>query len=87
LRFEIEDTGLGIPVEKRDLMFEKFVRNNSKAQRGIAGVGLGLAIAKRLIEMMGGQIGLDNGANGSGSLAWFTLPLAKTSVTSESVQV
>jgi len=87
LRFEIEDTGVGVPIDKRDLMFEKFVRHTPKSQRGIPGVGLGLAIAKRLVEMMGGQIGLENGTNGSGSLAWFTLPLAKTPVTSESVQV
>ena len=83
----IEDTGVGVPIDKRDLMFEKFVRHTPKSQRGIPGVGLGLAIAKRLVEMMGGQIGLENGTNGSGSLAWFTLPLAKTPVTSESVQV
>jgi signal transduction histidine kinase len=87
LRFEIEDTGVGVPIDKRDLMFEKFVRHTPKSQRGVPGVGLGLAIAKRLVEMMGGQIGLENGANSSGSLAWFTLPLAKTPVTSESVQV
>jgi signal transduction histidine kinase len=83
LRFEIEDTGVGVPIDKRDLMFEKFVRHTPKSQRGISGVGLGLVIAKRLVEMMGGQIGLENGANGSGSLAWFTLPLGKTPVTPE----
>jgi signal transduction histidine kinase len=76
LRFEVEDTGSGIPPEKRDLVFEKFVRHDPQALRGITGAGLGLAIAKRLVEMMHGNIGLDSGRNGKGSLAWFTLPLA-----------
>ena len=77
LRIEIEDTGVGIPEEKREAMFEKFVRHDLQALRGISGAGLGLAIAKRLVEMMNGKIGLESGADGKGSLAWFTLPLAE----------
>jgi signal transduction histidine kinase len=77
LRIEIEDTGVGIPEEKREAMFEKFVRHDLQALRGISGAGLGLAIAKRLVEMMNGKIGLESGAGGKGSLAWFTLPLAE----------
>ena len=50
---------------------------------GISGAGLGLAIAKRLVEMMNRKIGLDSGADGKGSLAWFTLPLAKVASISE----
>jgi signal transduction histidine kinase len=76
LRIEIEDTGIGIPVDKRDSAFEKFVRHDRADLRGIAGSGLGLAIAKRLVEMMHGNIGLDSGTNGNGSIAWFTIPLA-----------
>jgi signal transduction histidine kinase len=76
LRFEIEDTGVGIPDEKRNAVFEKFVRHDSKALRGVTGSGLGLAIAKRLVEMMDGEIGLETGADGKGCIAWFTLPLA-----------
>ncbi len=76
LRFEIEDTGIGVPIEKRDAVFEKFVRHDPKALRGIAGSGLGLAIAKRLVEMMNGKIGLQPGPGGRGSIAWFTVPLA-----------
>lgn len=76
LRFEIEDTGIGVPVEKRNAVFEKFVRHDPKALRGITGSGLGLAIAKRLVEMMNGEIGLETGPDGKGSIAWFTLPLA-----------
>ncbi len=77
LRIEIEDTGMGIPEEKRNAVFEKFVRHNAQALKGISGTGLGLAIAKRLVEMMHGKIGLQSGANGKGSLAWFTLPLVE----------
>lgn len=76
LRMEIEDTGIGVPVEKRNAVFEKFVRHDPKALRGVTGSGLGLAIAKRLVEMMGGKIGLETGPGGKGSLVWFTLPLA-----------
>src|SRR5260221_790957 len=77
LRFEIEDTGIGVPNEKRDVVFEKFVRHDPKALHGVTGSGLGLAIAKRLVEMMSGRIGLETGADGKGSIAWFTLPLAE----------
>jgi len=76
LRFEIEDTGIGVPIEKRNAVFEKFVRHDPKALRGVTGSGLGLAIAKRLVEMMHGEIGLETGPGGKGSIAWFTLPLA-----------
>jgi len=79
LRFEIQDTGVGVPIEKRDIVFEKFVRHDPQALKGITGSGLGLAIAKRLVEMMHGRIGLESAPNGNGSLAWFTLPLAKPS--------
>jgi signal transduction histidine kinase len=67
---------VGIPPEIRNSLFEKFVRHDHKALRGTSGAGLGLAIAKRLVEMMGGKIGLESGARGTGSIAWFTLPLA-----------
>jgi len=76
LRLEIEDTGIGVPMEKRNVVFEKFVRHDPKALRGVTGSGLGLAIAKRLVEMMGGKIGLETGPGGKGSIVWFTLPLA-----------
>ena len=77
LRFEVEDTGVGVPVEKRNVVFEKFVRHDTKALRGVTGSGLGLAIAKRLVEMMNGKIGLEAGPDGTGSIAWFTMPLAE----------
>ncbi len=85
LRFEIEDTGMGVPESQRESVFEKFVRHDRHALRGISGAGLGLAIAKRLVEMMHGKIGLESGREGKGSLAWFTLPLAEPITTDGSV--
>ncbi len=76
VRFEVEDTGMGVPKAQRLTVFEKFVRHDRVALLGISGAGLGLAIAKRLVEMMRGKIGLESGSGGNGSIAWFTLPLA-----------
>jgi len=83
LRIEIEDTGIGVPSDKRIEVFEKFVRHDPKALRGVTGSGLGLAIAKRLVEMMNGRIGLETGPGGKGSIAWFTLPLAAPMIKTE----
>lgn len=76
LRLEVHDTGSGIAPENRQSVFEKFVRSDGPSPRGTAGAGLGLPIAKRLVELMGGAIGLESGPGGIGSIAWFTLPLA-----------
>jgi len=76
LRLEVEDTGIGIPAEKREQVFQKFVQVENAQTRRHSGSGLGLAIARRLVEMMGGAIGLETGGEGRGTLAWFTLPLA-----------
>ena len=85
LRLEIEDTGIGVPLEMRNAVFEKFVRHDPKALRGVTGSGLGLAIAKHLVEMMGGRIGLETGGTGKGSLVWFTVPLAAPIARKEAV--
>jgi PAS domain S-box-containing protein len=73
LRFEISDTGLGVPEHKRTEIFEEFVQADSSHARRFGGSGLGLAISKRLVETMGGEIGVE-AAPGGGSLFWFTLP-------------
>jgi PAS domain S-box-containing protein len=73
LRFEVRDTGVGVPVEKRKEIFEEFVQADSSHARKFGGTGLGLAICRRLIEGMGGEIGIEP-ALGSGSIFWFTLP-------------
>ncbi|HUJ46096.1 MAG TPA: ATP-binding protein [Rhizomicrobium sp.] len=73
LRFEVRDTGVGVPREKRDEIFKEFAQADSSHARRFGGSGLGLAISKRLVEAMGGEIGVD-GSPGGGSRFWFTLP-------------
>ncbi len=74
LRFEVVDTGIGIPEEKRDAVFELFVQGSAGRRQG--GSGLGLAISRRLVQIMGGTIGIESGDTGNGTAVWFTLPLA-----------
>lgn len=74
LRFEVVDTGIGIPEEKRDAVFELFVQGSAGRRQG--GSGLGLAISRRLVQIMGGAIGIETGDTGSGTTVWFTLPLS-----------
>jgi PAS domain S-box-containing protein len=74
VRFEIRDTGIGVPHDKRDEIFEEFVQADSSHARRHGGSGLGLAITKRLVKAMGGEIGLDAPAGG-GSLFWFAMPV------------
>jgi len=79
VRLEIEDTGIGIPPEKRELAFSKFVQIDQSPARNQGGAGLGLAISRRLVELMGGNIGLTVGSSGQGTLVWFTLPVSAAS--------
>jgi len=72
LQFTIRDTGIGIPEDKLELLFEKFTQVDAKTTRRFGGTGLGLAISKQLVEMMHGTIGVDS-VYKKGSEFWFTV--------------
>lgn len=74
IRFEVHDTGIGIPEEARDRLFTMFTQVDASTARRFGGTGLGLAISKRLAEAMGGEVGFESRAN-QGSVFWFELPL------------
>ena len=74
LRFDVRDTGVGVPAGKREDIFREFVQADSSHARRFGGSGLGLAISRRLVKAMGGEIGVE-AAPGGGSLFWFTLPM------------
>jgi signal transduction histidine kinase/DNA-binding NarL/FixJ family response regulator len=74
IRFEVRDTGIGIPEADRQRVFEPFAQVDSSSSRRFAGTGLGLAIVATLVEAMGGKISLET-AEGKGSIFWFELPL------------
>jgi signal transduction histidine kinase/DNA-binding response OmpR family regulator len=73
LRFEVRDSGIGIPPETLNLLFSPFTQADSSMTRKYGGTGLGLSIVKRLTELMGGEVGVESIA-GEGALFWVTLP-------------
>jgi PAS domain S-box-containing protein len=77
LRIRVEDTGLGIPADRLDSIFESFTQADGSTTRRFGGTGLGLTISRQLVELMGGRIGVES-EPGRGSSFWLEITFPRT---------
>ncbi len=76
VRFTVRDSGIGIPADRVGRLFKSFSQVDASTTRKFGGTGLGLAISQRIVELMGGQIGVES-RDGNGTTFWFTARLAR----------
>jgi signal transduction histidine kinase len=77
IRFDVEDTGIGIPLDRQEKIFESFTQADGSTTRKYGGTGLGLTITQKLIELLGGQITVSSQL-GKGSVFSFALPVQQS---------
>lgn len=78
-QFDVEDSGIGVPDDAQEMIFELFSQVDGSRTRAYGGAGLGLALCKQICDLMGGSIGVDAG-KGNGSRFWVKLPFEKVNI-------